>query len=278
MTINEALATGQKELYQLANPALDARLLLEHVLQASHSYLIAHHDDRLSPDQEQSYRSLLSRAAQREPIPYIVGHAPFYELDFTVTPAVLIPRPETELLVNEALTWAKGHESLHVVDVGTGSGCIAITLARYLPEAYIDATDISRAALAVAIENATRHVGAHRIHFHLGPLLAPVEEPADLIVANLPYISDHEWTMLDDGVKWYEPSSALKGGPKGLTLIAQMLDQARLHLFTGGAIFFEIGWQQGPAAQRLAQHYFPHARVSVRTDLSGHDRIVFVQT
>ena len=207
-----------------------------------------------------------------------MGRAPFYGLNFKVTPAVLIPRPETELLVNLALTWSDGRKPLSIVDVGTGSGCIAISLACQLPAARIDAIDNLPAALAVARENASRHGSEHRIHFHLGSLLEPIGEQVNLIVANLPYIANHEWPMLDDGVKWFEPVNALKGGPKGLNHINRMLDQARSRLSTGGAIYFEIGYQQGPAAQRLARQHFPNAQISIQTDLAGYDRTVSVQT
>ncbi len=240
--------------------------------------MIAYNDQRLTKDQAERYRSFVDRAARGEPIPYLIGRASFCGRDFYVNPAVLIPRPETELLVEAALSWvrksATDPDALRVVDIGTGSGCIAITLALALPGAIIEANDISEAALGVARLNAETHGVGERVHFRHGPLLEIIKGEPDLILANLPYIADHEWTTLDDGVKWYEPDIALRGGADGLELIEQLLNQAARRLAPGGAVFLEIGWRQGPAVQRLAQSAFPPAEVSVLQDLAGHDRIV----
>ena len=278
MSIQQALVDGRRQLAGSPSPALDARLLLQHVLQRSHSYLIAHSDNLLTNSQLDSYHSLLKRAAGREPIPYLIGSAPFTGRDFVVSPAVLIPRPETEQLVETAVAWARDivakKGELRVVDVGTGSGCVAITMALQLPSARIEATDISTTTLEVAGHNAASHGVTDRVHFHQGSLLEPVSGRIDLIVANLPYITDHEWTTLDDGVKWYEPDIALRGGSDGLDHIRLLLNQATRRLAPGGAIFLEIGWQQGPAVQHLAQSHFPRAQVKVLPDLAGIDRIV----
>jgi len=277
-SVRAALAHGRSLLTATSpTPELDARLLLEHTLQVPHSYLIAHSDEELTAVQTRHYQSYLQRAAAKEPIPYITGHAPFYGLDFHVTPDVLIPRPETEQLVETAIAWARERGSLHVVDVGAGSGCIPVTLARYLPQAHIQATDISPAALAVARQNGAA-LAPERVTFHLGHLLAPISTPIHLITANLPYVTSGEWTMLDDGVKLYEPQVALLGGQDGLDLIRQLLEQATKKLIPGGMMILEIGWQQGTAAQALAQTYFPAAEVVVRADFAGHDRFVVVQT
>jgi release factor glutamine methyltransferase len=282
MIIRDALAYGRHQLADSSlSPHVDARLLLQHVLQASHTHLVAHDDQLLTAGQEETYRSLITRAAQGEPIPYLTGYAPFYGRDFSVNPDVLIPRPETELLVEAALAWAGNRGPIHVVDVGTGSGCVAVTLALALPAATLTAVDISAEALVVARQNADRYgvtQGAHAVHFYHGSLLEPVPGQPDLIVANLPYIAEGEWTMLDDGVKWYEPVLALKGGADGLDLVRQLLVQAATRLRQGGAIFLEIGWQQGTAARLLAQTYFPQALVNVRPDYAGLDRIVTIET
>jgi release factor glutamine methyltransferase len=198
-------------------------------------------------------------------------------LDFCVNPSVLIPRPETEQLVEHALDWANKRGPLEAVDVGTGSGCVAVCLARQLPYLSISATDISSAALVVARKNAERY-GPGRIRFYEGNLLMPVPAPADLIIANLPYVSSHEWTMVDDGVKWYEPMIALKGGSDGLDLISELLQQAMSRLRPGGAIFLEIGWQQGQAVLQLARNQFPAADIALIADYAGQDRIVTVCT
>ncbi len=277
-TIHTALAYGRSLLSPTSpTPELDARLLLEHTLDVSHSYLIAHGDEALTAVQIRQYHAYLQRAAAKEPIPYIVGHAPFFGLDFRVTPAVLIPRPETEQLVDIALAWANGRGPISIADVGAGSGCIPITLARHLPHAAVQATDISADALTIARQNADR-LAPGRITFHQGNLLEPIPTPLHLITANLPYVTSGEWTMLDDGVKLYEPQVALLGGQDGLDLITQLLEQATDKLIPGGMMILEIGWRQGTAAQALAQASFPAAEVAVETDFAGHDRFVVIHT
>ncbi|MCB9420952.1 MAG: peptide chain release factor N(5)-glutamine methyltransferase [Ardenticatenaceae bacterium] len=280
MNVSEAWTYGRSHLPHSPNTQLDVRLLLEYVLGVNHSWLVAHDDEELTAVQQAQYRQLIERAARQEPIPYLVGHAPFFDLDFIVTPVVLIPRPETEQLVDLAADWARkrpsGYLPCRIVDVGTGSGCIAVTLASRLPLASVEAVDISAEALAVAQQNARQHA-PDRIRFHQGHLLEPIQQPADLLAANLPYVTDAEWTMLDDGVKWYEPAAALKGGADGLDLIRQLLQQAVTKLNPGAAIFLEIGWQQGTAVHNLAHTIFPAAQVELVQDFAGHDRIVVIK-
>lgn len=276
MTIRQALHWGRQRVAgESPTPELDARLLLQHVLGVSHAYLLAHDDEWLTAVQQQQYDEYLQRAAQKEPIPYIIGHAPFFGLEFAVTPDVLIPRPETEQLVELAIAWARSRGAVQAVDVGTGSGCIAVSLAVHLPLAQITAVDVSAAALHIAQQNARRYAPS-RIQFRLGNLLSPLSHPVDLIVANLPYISDPEWTDLDDGVKLHEPAAALRGGADGLTIIAQLLHQAVNQINPDGLILLEIGWQQGRAAQALAQAILPQAHIQVLPDLAGHDRVVHI--
>lgn len=277
MNIKEARAYGRAQLAQSTSPDLDTRLLLEHVLQVGHAFLVAHENEALTAPQERRYRELIGRASNKEPIPYLTGHAAFMGLEFIVSPAVLIPRPETELLVEAALTWAGEHQPSYAVDVGVGSGCIAVCLARRLPDTRIDAVDISAAALEIARQNGQIHAPG-RIQFHLGHLLDPIPHGLDLIIANLPYVAAGEWTMLDDGVKLFEPAVALRGGDDGLNLVEQLLQQATSKLNPGGAIFLEIGWQQGPSALTLARRYFPAGRIHVSPDLAGHDRMVTITT
>jgi release factor glutamine methyltransferase len=277
MTIADALDWAARELASAPTAAADARLLLQHVLQRPRSYLISHDEELLDAEQRAHFESLVSRARQQEPVPYLTGSAPFYGREFAVTPDVLIPRPETELLVEAALQWARPRPDACIVDVGTGSGCIAVTLARQLENATVIATDVSPAALDIARRNAARHGVAPRIHFREGSLLDPVPETPDLLVSNLPYIGDDEWTELDGGVKWYEPAVALRGGPTGLELVGRLLQQARLRLRRGGALFLEIGWRQGTAAQQLAREQFPQAQIELLKDYAGHDRILVVK-
>lgn len=278
MTLKEALVFGRRQLAHSPSASLDARLLLEHVLQQNHAYLVTHMDEELKANQETQYLTLLDRATRREPIPHLTGIAPFYGRDFQVGPAVLIPRPETEHLVEAALGWAKKvpseNKPTHIVDVGTGSGCIAITLALHLPGTCIEACDISPAALEVARQNALIYGVEERVQFHQGSLLEPITGEVHLVIANLPYVADHEWTEVGDGVKLYEPDIALRGGYDGLNVIRLLLDQAAKRLAPGGAIFLEIGWQQGAAVQSLAQSHFPSAKINVQKDLAGLDRIV----
>jgi release factor glutamine methyltransferase len=274
MTIHEAWAYGTRRLAQASFMSdLDARLLLEFVLQQGHSYLIAHGEELLTARQAETYERLLARAEKKEPIPYVIGEAPFYGLTLAVSPAVLIPRPETEQLVDHVLAWAGEHDVHDIIDVGTGSGCIAIALAVNLPEVAITATDKSAAALAVARDNAARLTDG-RVRFLQGHLLEPAENRFDVIVANLPYIGDSEWSLVDDGVKLYEPAIALEGGPDGLDLIRILLQQAPASLRPGGVIFLEIGWQQGRAVEQLARKVLPTADTTVFPDYAGHDRIV----
>ena len=276
MNIQEALAYGRSQLIYSPAPQLDARLLLEYLLNAPHSYLITHHDQPLNADQQQSYQQLLFRAQQQEPIPYIIGKAPFFDFDLHVEPGVLIPRPETEQLVALAVEWTKEHgaeTALRAVDVGTGSGCIAIALARLLPHLQVTAVDISLTALTIAQQNGKR-LAPNRIRFQQSDLLQAIDKPVDLIVANLPYVTSDEWQALADGVKLHEPALALDGGVDGLDLIRQLLQQATTRLRAHGAIFLEIGWQQGAAVRQLAQSCFPRAKISVLPDFARHERMV----
>jgi release factor glutamine methyltransferase len=278
MTIQEAWAFGYGQLAQASfTPEVDARLLLEYVMQVEHSYLIAHGDRQLTPSQEKEYCVLLVRAARKEPIPYLTGKSSFYGFDLKVNPSVLIPRPETEELVDRGLSWVGSRAGLTLVDVGTGSGAIAIALSRNIPPSTLVAIDISYPALQVAQFNAKKNAGQF-IQFVQGDLLNPMAGKIDLIVANLPYIADAEWTQVDDGVKWYEPSLALSGGSDGLDLLRELLSQAALNLRLGGAIFLEIGWQQGGQMRHLAGEIFPRAEIEIITDLAGQDRIVQILT
>jgi release factor glutamine methyltransferase len=182
--------------------------------------------------------------------------------------------------VETAVDWVKEcmtQTALKAVDVGTGSGCIAIALARFLPDLQITAVDISPAALVIAQQNAAQ-LAPGRIQFQQSNLLQAINVPVDLIVANLPYVTSGEWQALADGVKLYEPALALDGGEDGLDLIQQLLQQAAARLRSNGAIFLEIGWQQGEAVLTLAESYFPGATITILPDFAGHDRIVKIVT
>jgi release factor glutamine methyltransferase len=221
-------------------------------------------------------------------VAYLVGHRGFLELDLLVDSRVLIPRPETELLVERALSFARRWETPRIADVGTGSGAIAIGLAvalsqtelsqAKLPKAAIYALDSSPDALEVARQNAVRNGVAERITFLEGDLLAPLPAPVDLIVANLPYVTEDAYAALPPGIRDYEPRGALVAGPDGLDAIRRLLQTARPHLAPGGAILLEIGAAQGAAVSSLAAAAFASARVKVIPDYSGRDRVVEIDT
>jgi release factor glutamine methyltransferase len=233
-----------------------------------------------------SYRELIERRRQHEPVAYITGHKEFYGLDFYVDRRVLIPRPETELLVEKGLEigQATSHPPI-IADVGTGCGAMAISLAVHLPRATIYALDVSSVALEVVALNCCRHGLEGRVHLLQGDLLSPLPEPVDLIVANLPYISEAEWEQLPRTITAYEPRSALDGGPDGFGAIRRLLAQARSHLKPQATILLEIGATQGAAVTDLARHSFnrlrtPHfsrATVEVVQDYAGLDRMVVIE-
>jgi release factor glutamine methyltransferase len=225
----------------------------------------------------------------------VLGRWEFFGLDFVVTPDVLIPRPETELLVEQALEWWRNSKSeirnallcrnpkseiRNALDVGTGSGCIAIALAVHVPELHITATDISSAALVVARANAQKHGVADRIQFLQADLLNVPRstchvERCDLIVANLPYIPTGTLKTLE--VYGKEPSLALDGGPDGLAFIRRLLQDAPGHLTPGGRVLLEIEASQGEAVRTLGRTIFPDAEVDILPDLAGHDRVLRIQ-
>lgn len=276
MTIQQAWSLGIDRLQASVSARLDARMLLEHALGKPHTYLVAHGERPLSASEERRYLGYLDRAAAYEPVPYITGSAPFLDFELRVTPEVLIPRPETEQLAELAIAWARDRGPLTVVDVGTGTGCLAIALARQTPRARIAAVDTSAAALKVAEYN-VRRLAPGRVSLVQGDLLSSFGAGLDLIVANLPYVSESEWTSLADGVKFFEPSLALLGGPDGLDPVRAFLPQAAAALRRGGLLLAEIGWRQGRAAQELALAAFPASQVDMIKDFAGHDRYVKVQ-
>ncbi len=252
-------------------PQVEAELLLVHVLAQPRAYLWAHPEAPLTPEQAATYAEWVQRRAAGEPLPYITGRIEFFGLTFAVTPDVLIPRPETEMLVEIALDWLKARPAATAVDVGTGSGCIAVALTLHAPAVRLYATDVSPAALRAARANAERHNVAERIAFLEGDLLAPLLEPPDLIVSNPPYVAEDEWDALPLSVQ-QEPGLALLAGADGLDAIRRLLAQARTRLRPGGLMLVEIGERQGEAARALAQAAFPRANVAILPDLAGKDR------
>jgi len=257
---------------------LNAELLLAYTLGLDRAAILAQPDRQLTPKELTRFRDLAARRVAREPLPYITGHREFFGLDFVVDARVLIPRPETELLVEHALRIARPlPRLLEIADVGAGSGAIAVTLAVHLPHATVYALDASAGALAVTAENARRHNVAGRVHCGQGDLLAPLAAPVDLIAANLPYVTTGEWTDLLPEIRDNEPRAALDGGPDGLDAIRRLLATAVPHLRPGGVLLLEIGASQGSAVTSLARRCFPAADLQLHRDYAGLDRLVIVR-
>lgn len=258
----------------IEEPRLNAETLLARVLEKDRVYLYANYFAPVNQNEREQYRELIKRRIAREPLAYLLGKREFMSLDFKVTPAVLIPRPETELLVETVLELAPQDQPAAICDVGTGSGAIAVSLAYYLPQAQVTAVDISASALEIARYNADQH--GVKVRFLEGDLLAsvPAEEQFDFICANLPYISEEEFSGLDPEVLRYEPRLALWGCGDGLELYRRFAPQAWQCLRPGGYILMEIGCAQGEAAAAL---WPSSAQVQVRQDWAGRDRLVIVK-
>lgn len=269
------LATGYLEGKGVARPRLDAEVLLAHVLQTERIMLYVHHDRPLEPDEVAAYRALIGRRGRREPVAYLTGVKEFYGRPFRVDPAVLIPRPETEHLVETAVAFAGERQALRGWDVGTGSGILAVTLACEIPESQWIATDLSAAALAVARENAERHGVAGRIRFVEGDLFAGGESDGawDLIVSNPPYLTAQEMAALPPEVR-YEPSLALDGGPDGMAVIRRLIEEGWRFLRPGGLLALEIGAGQAEACCRLVAATGRYEAVRVTRDHAGHPRVL----
>lgn len=256
-------------------PRLDAELLLMYVLGWSRVKVIAEQKATLSTAQVAALRPLIERRAQRESIAYIVGYKEFYGMDFMVNSSVLVPRPETELLVDLAIQHAhRVQQPLHIADIGTGSGCIAVTLAAQLSEVVVYAVDISSDALKVAAKNVARHKVIAKVHLIEGDLVAPLKTPVDMIVSNPPYTILSE---IDAGVLEHEPHLALDGGVDGFAVYRQLLADAPSKLGPDGMVLLEIGATQGAEVMALAHAHFPSAQITLYQDLVGHDRVVRIQ-
>ena len=258
-------------------PWLDAEILVAHVLQSSRERLHSHPDRQLTVAQRARLRRLTTRRAARVPVPYLVGEREFYGHMFRVTPAVLIPRPSSELLVELAIDWLKTNpQARRVIDLGTGSGAVAISVAKAAPQVRIEARDVSARALRVAAENVAQYRLRRRITTVKGDLLRGAA-PADLIMANLPYIPEALRRIRPKELE-YEPALALDGGKDGLSLIRTALAQAPAAVNAGGLVLFECDPAQVRRIVRLAQGHWPSAQVSVHKDLAGLDRVVRIQT
>ena len=271
--------THQKlEAAGIPDARLEAEVLVMNVMRMPRQSIFAEQETEVSGQQQSALDALLERRYLREPLAYILGQREFYGINVILTPAVLIPRPETEGLVEHALLMAlMGMESqdLTIADVGTGSGAIAINLAIHLPAAKIFAVDVADAVLDVAAYNVRVHDVGERVNLGIGDLLDAVPEPVDLIVANLPYIPTDRIPTLQPEVQ-QEPALALDGGPDGLDLIRRLLTQAEEKLKETGIILLEMDPDQIPVVQELALNHFPEGSTSVEQDLAGMDRILTI--
>jgi len=259
---------------------LDAQVILAYVLQVERTWLFAHHEYQLTSAQAMAYTQLIMRRMNHEPVAYLVGRKEFYGLDFVVDRRVLIPRPETELLVDAVLNQIDLHDqtALRIADVGTGSGAIALAIAANAASARLYAIDVSADALDVARTNVQRLDLRQQVTLLQGDLLTPLPEAVDLIVANLPYISSPVYRTLDADIREYEPQVALEAGPQGLDAIARLLAQAPRYLNPNGVIYLEIGYDQGGTVFDLVKAHLPQNHgVILRQDYSGRDRLVMIE-
>jgi len=258
----------------LDHPRLRAEMLLAHVLGVDRLKLYMDADRPATELERATFRELVERAAKHEPVDYLVGYTPFFSLHLKVTPDVLVPRPSTETLVEHVLQHARRTPGLHtpvIADIGTGSGAIAIALAKHIKSAHVIATDVSPAALAIARENAEAHGVSDRVEFIEGDLLAPLEgRRVQFLVSNPPYISDNEWAEVPAHVKEYEPASALRGGADGLKYLRPLIQHARQHLESPGQLVLEFAASQKQQVLELAEHTDGLAYEHV---LADHERL-----
>lgn len=265
-TIGHALAEAKRQI-----DALEARVLLCHVMRRQAAYLIAHADEALESEQAGAFNALITRRAAGEPVAYITGGREFFGLDFHVTPAVLIPRPETELLVELALARIPESSACHVLDLGTGSGCVAISIARRRPKSRVTAIDQSREALALARENA-RSLDVRNVEFDSGKWFSGLgARRFDVVVSNPPYVAEGDPHLMEGDLR-FEPPLALCGGRDGLDAIRTIVAEATAHLCADGWLLFEHGSDQASACRTLLLAADFKAVASWR-DLSGHERV-----
>jgi release factor glutamine methyltransferase len=274
LTRKQALARARGLLIAsgVEDASIEAEVLLRHVLQIDRAQLYLDLDRGLSERQQRNFEQLIERRLEGEPSAYITGHREFYGLDFEVNPGVLIPRPETELLVERAVHLAEIKNISTIADIGTGCGAIATALALHLPETEIYATDISARALEVARINCRRHGVAYRIRLFQGDLLQPLPEPVDLIAANLPYVEEME--LAKTGLADFEPSLALNGGRRGLTQVFRLCYQAAGKLRHGGSLLLEIGLGQANPVVDFLHTLFPSTLIEIARDPGGIERVL----
>lgn len=269
-TIKAAIIVATNQLGG-GTPRFDAEILLAHVLKKSRSYCFTHPEKELTSEQESAFAELIARRRNGEPIAYIVGKKGFWNSNFKVSPATLIPRPETEMLVEKILAMLPFEHEIRIADLGTGSGAIALTLASERPNWQMVATDISQDALNVALSNAEK-MQIKNIEFQQGAwCLAILNQTFHAIVSNPPYIADDD-PHLNLGDVRFEPKTALMAGPDGLDAIREIISNAGDHLLNGGHLLLEHGFSQGAAVRELMQAN-GFKKIYTEYDLAGHERV-----
>jgi release factor glutamine methyltransferase len=274
MTVGSALSQGKKRLFyaEVDTPLLDATVLLSEAMETSKERLLASLPEPLQPERWRRYRNLLDQRCAGLPVSYIRGRKEFFSLEYEVDRRVLVPRPDTELLVEQALELLRGGERKRVHDACTGSGCVAIALKASVPCLRLSGSDISREALQVAVRNARRLLPAARLPLYRSDLLSRVSGRYDLITANPPYLSDREVEDMKK-VGWPEPELALRGGTDGTDLLRRLIRQARRKLYRGAWLLLEASPAQMPVLRReLAKHGY--TGLAVAADLSGRERVI----
>lgn len=283
-TVGKLLVNAQQMLEGagIANAVQEARWLLAYALEMKHHELASRTEQSVTEEQLARVLSLVRRRESREPLQYILGTQEFCGLEFSVTPAVLIPRPETELLIQETVREGGFAEGAVLVDVGTGSGCVAVTLATILGDMRIFALDCSHDALSVAKGNAERHGVSDKIVWLEGDLLSPLREysvagAVDAIVSNPPYIAEAEWAGLQPEVRDYEPRQALLAGPQGTEFHERLIHDAKQFLVPGGLLVMELGQGQAPLVRRVAEAAGGYTGLQTVKDEAGIERVLIAR-
>lgn len=279
MTVQKKLLESAQQLHPISSsPDLDAELLLAYTLRKPREFLFTHPEHVMNKAQQLRFSRLLKRRLNREPIAYLLGHKEFFGLNLKVNPAVLIPRPETELVVEEVIRQIRPKvmgqkKGIHILDIGVGSGAIALAIKKNIPSTQVYGTDTSRAALKVAKENARQlHL---KVNLRYGQFTLPFpQKKFDCIVSNPPYLTTREMKNPDLA---YEPASALLGGRAGLEVYAELLKKSVHQLSPDGVIVLEIGATQATPLRKMIQKTLPGAQVRVKKDMAGKDRILFIQ-
>ncbi|MBN1438849.1 MAG: peptide chain release factor N(5)-glutamine methyltransferase [Anaerolineales bacterium] len=282
-TVGAALAWAARELARTDSASLVGQALLAHAYRQPRCWTLAHPEIPLPPAVAATFAALVRRAREGEPLAYLTGIQEFFGLEFEVTPAVLIPRPETELMVDTALEWLaersaaekRGPSAIRALDLGTGSGCIAAALAVHTPGLRVTAADLSADALAVAARNFRRHAVADRIRPVQADLLTPFRGRIDLLCANLPYAFTPALASLPS--LRFEPRLALDGGDDGLRLVGRALGQSASRMAAGGLALFELDAVHAEAARQIAKRLFPQSTIKIKKDLAGWERLLVIR-